>query len=154
MLTGRIGQGPVRPGQPTGPVLGRVPGPTSSLAWRPPLSFSLPTSIQLREPPFVPFVYILNFSVSYPFVEVLGAMVLVNKFQLFLNGIKESIQLLADRSNVWSSWLKALKVIMDSATNFMVVGRLLEKTKQFLFCIPCMTHYLDLIIEDVGKMPG
>ena len=33
------------------------------------------------------------------------------------------------------------------------VGRLLEKKIPYLYWTPCATHCLDLILEDVGKLP-
>ena len=35
----------------------------------------------------------------------------------------------------------------------MLVGKLLEAKRPNLYWTPCAAHYLDLILEDIGKIP-
>ena len=46
-----------------------------------------------------------------------------------------------------------VQVITDNAANYVVVGRSLMMTHPTLFWTPCATHCIDLMLEDMGKIP-
>jgi len=45
-----------------------------------------------------------------------------------------------------------VQVVTDGASNFVVARRMLKEKRITLFWYPCATHYLDLILEDIGKL--
>jgi hypothetical protein len=42
---------------------------------------------------------------------------------------------------------------MDNAANYVVVGRLLMQRYPTMFWTPCAAHFIDLILEDMEKIP-
>jgi len=44
-----------------------------------------------------------------------------------------------------------VQVITDNAANYVVVGSMLMKRHPTLFWTPCVTHFIDLMLEDIGK---
>ncbi|XP_057982239.1 uncharacterized protein LOC131167450 [Malania oleifera] len=47
-----------------------------------------------------------------------------------------------------------IQVVTDNASNYVVAGRLLEAKRPHLYWTPCAAHCIDLILEDIGKMPS
>jgi hypothetical protein len=45
-----------------------------------------------------------------------------------------------------------VQIITNNATNYMVVGRLLMLRDLTLFWTPCVSHCIDLILEDTCKI--
>ena len=43
-------------------------------------------------------------------------------------------------------------VVMDNVANYVVVGRLLEKEFPKLVWSPCASHYINLMLQDMGKL--
>nr|XP_027122215.1 uncharacterized protein LOC113739175 [Coffea arabica] len=43
-------------------------------------------------------------------------------------------------------------VVTDNAANYVAVGRLLERKFPTLYWSPCAAHYLNLMLQDVGKL--
>jgi len=46
-----------------------------------------------------------------------------------------------------------VQVITDNATNYVVVGKMLMERHPNLFWTPSATHSIDLMLEDIGKIP-
>eukprot|EP00253_Pinus_taeda_P010485 PITA_10485 len=46
-----------------------------------------------------------------------------------------------------------VQVIMDNAANYVAAGRMLMDRHPNLFWTPCAAHCIDLILEDIGKIP-
>jgi len=46
-----------------------------------------------------------------------------------------------------------VQVVTDDASNFLAARKMLEEKKTKLFWSPCATHFLDLILEDIGHLP-
>ena len=46
-----------------------------------------------------------------------------------------------------------VQVVSDNGSNNVLVGKLLEAKRPNLYWIPCATRCLDLILEDIGKIP-
>ncbi|XP_057739693.1 uncharacterized protein LOC130956701 [Arachis stenosperma] len=46
-----------------------------------------------------------------------------------------------------------VQVITDNGSNYVLAGKLLMKKRPNLFWTPCAAHYLDLMLEDIGKLP-
>ena len=44
-----------------------------------------------------------------------------------------------------------VQIIIDNATNYVVVGKMLERKYKTIFWTPCATHCIDLVLEDIGK---
>ena len=45
-----------------------------------------------------------------------------------------------------------VQVIMDNAANYVAAKRLLSGKYPNIFWTPCVAHYIDQILEDIGKM--
>lgn len=45
-----------------------------------------------------------------------------------------------------------VQVITDNAANYVAVGRMLMSRYPTLYWTPCAAHYIDLILEDMGKI--
>jgi hypothetical protein len=46
-----------------------------------------------------------------------------------------------------------VQVITDNAANYVVAGKLLMERYQTLYWTPCAAHCIDLMLEDMGKIP-
>ena len=46
-----------------------------------------------------------------------------------------------------------VQVITDNATNYVAAGRMLMDRYPSLFWTPCAAHCIDLMLEDMGKIP-
>eukprot|EP00253_Pinus_taeda_P032037 PITA_32037 len=46
-----------------------------------------------------------------------------------------------------------VQVITDNATNYVAAGRMLMDRYPTLFWTPCVAHCIDLMLEDIGKIP-
>jgi hypothetical protein len=46
-----------------------------------------------------------------------------------------------------------VQVITDNVANYVVVGRMLMQRYPSLYWSPCATHCIDLMLEDMGKLP-
>eukprot|EP00253_Pinus_taeda_P034661 PITA_34661 len=45
-----------------------------------------------------------------------------------------------------------VQVITDNASNYVLVGKLLEEKHRTIFWTPCAAHCIDLMLEDIGKL--
>ena len=46
-----------------------------------------------------------------------------------------------------------IQVITDNASNYKKAGELLMEKRKRLWWTPCAAHCIDLILEDIGKLP-
>ncbi|XP_042374681.1 uncharacterized protein LOC121968315 [Zingiber officinale] len=46
-----------------------------------------------------------------------------------------------------------VQVVTDSASNNVLAGKLLEAKRPHLYWTPCAAHCVDLILEDIEKLP-
>ena len=46
-----------------------------------------------------------------------------------------------------------VQVITDSGSNYVLAGKLLQEKRSHLYWISCAAHCIDLMIEDIGKLP-
>nr|KYP73846.1 hypothetical protein KK1_006503 [Cajanus cajan] len=49
---------------------------------------------------------------------------------------------------------KVVKFITDNGSNYVLAGKMLEAKKKKFFWTPCAAHYIDLMLEDIGKLPN
>ena len=52
----------------------------------------------------------------------------------------------------WVGPLNVVHVVIDNATNYVVVGRLISQKYKHNNWSPCATHYLNLIFKDISKV--
>ena len=45
-----------------------------------------------------------------------------------------------------------VQVITDNASNYVLVGKLLEEKHNTIFWTPCAAHCIDLMLDDIGKI--
>ncbi|GKU88834.1 hypothetical protein SLEP1_g3051 [Rubroshorea leprosula] len=46
-----------------------------------------------------------------------------------------------------------IQVVTDNGSNYVLAGKLLQAKRKNLFWTPCAAHCVDLILEDIGKLP-
>ncbi|KAH1210902.1 hypothetical protein GmHk_15G045104 [Glycine max] len=46
-----------------------------------------------------------------------------------------------------------IQVVMDNGSNYKLASKILEVTRPKIFWTPCVAHCLDLILEDIGRIP-
>jgi hypothetical protein len=46
-----------------------------------------------------------------------------------------------------------VQIVTDNATNYVAAGRMLMERHGTVFWTPCAAHCIDLMVEDVGKIP-
>ncbi|XP_027350930.1 uncharacterized protein LOC113861986 isoform X1 [Abrus precatorius] len=46
-----------------------------------------------------------------------------------------------------------VQVVTDNGSNYVLAGKLLQAKRPHLFWTPCAAHCIDLILEDIGKIP-
>ena len=50
-------------------------------------------------------------------------------------------------------YTNVVQVISDNAANYVATGRMLMDRYPSLFWTPCVAHCIDLMLEDMGKIP-
>jgi hypothetical protein len=48
---------------------------------------------------------------------------------------------------------KVVQVITDNGSNYVLAGKLLQDKRPHLYWTPCTVHCIDLMLEDIGKLP-
>ncbi|KAG5066687.1 hypothetical protein JHK86_010418 [Glycine max] len=46
-----------------------------------------------------------------------------------------------------------VQVVTDNGNNYVLAGKLLEEKRKHIYWILCATHCIDLMLEDIGKLP-
>ena len=46
-----------------------------------------------------------------------------------------------------------VQIVTNNAANYVAVGKLLMKRHPHLYWTPCVAHCIDLMLEDIGKLP-
>uniref|UniRef100_A0A0R0HS56 BED-type domain-containing protein n=1 Tax=Glycine max TaxID=3847 RepID=A0A0R0HS56_SOYBN len=46
-----------------------------------------------------------------------------------------------------------IQVVTDNGSNYVLAGKILQVTRPKIFWTPCVAHCLDLMLEDIGKIP-
>ncbi|XP_003518019.1 uncharacterized protein LOC114419758 [Glycine soja] len=46
-----------------------------------------------------------------------------------------------------------IQVVTDNGSNYVLAGKILQVTRPKIFWTPCAAHCLDLMLEDIGKIP-
>jgi hypothetical protein len=92
---------------------------------------------------------LLNFLVNCPkgtmFVKSIDAYAHVKNASLLCDLLDELIQEVGPQHVV--------QVITDNVANYGVAGRMLMQRYPTLFWTPCVGHCIDLVLEDMGKIP-
>jgi hypothetical protein len=92
---------------------------------------------------------ILNFLVSCPrgtmFIKSVDASAYTKDAQLLCELMDGFIQEIGPQY--------VLQVVTDNVANYVVAGRLLMERYPTLYWSPCASHCIDLMLEDMGKIP-
>jgi hypothetical protein len=92
---------------------------------------------------------ILNFLVSCPkgtmFIKSVDASAYTKDAQLLCELLDGFIREIGPQYVV--------QVITDNAANYVVAGRMLMQRYPSLYWSPCAAHCIDLMLEDMGKLP-
>ncbi|KAL5127931.1 hypothetical protein HKD37_14G040273 [Glycine soja] len=46
-----------------------------------------------------------------------------------------------------------VQVVTDNGSNYVLAGKLLEEKRKHIYGTPCAAHCIDLMLEDIGKLP-
>ncbi|KAG4946995.1 hypothetical protein JHK87_043002 [Glycine soja] len=46
-----------------------------------------------------------------------------------------------------------VQVVTENGSNYVLAGKLLEDKRKHIYWTPCTTHCIDLMLEDIGKLP-
>ena len=46
-----------------------------------------------------------------------------------------------------------VQVVTDNGSNYVLEGKLLEEKRKHIYWTPCATYCIDLMLEDIGKLP-
>ncbi|KAL5137394.1 hypothetical protein HKD37_10G027763 [Glycine soja] len=46
-----------------------------------------------------------------------------------------------------------VQVVTDNGSNYVLAGKLLEEKRKHIYWTPCAAHCIDLMLEDIGKLP-
>eukprot|EP00256_Glycine_max_P038787 XP_006587174.2 uncharacterized protein LOC102659927 [Glycine max] len=46
-----------------------------------------------------------------------------------------------------------VQVVTDNGSNYILAGKLLEEKRKHIYWTPCAAHCIDLMLEDIGKLP-
>ncbi|KAH1077183.1 hypothetical protein GLYMA_19G102600v4 [Glycine max] len=46
-----------------------------------------------------------------------------------------------------------VQVVTDNGSNYVLAGKLLEEKRKHIYWTPCVAHCIDLMLEDIGKLP-
>eukprot|EP00253_Pinus_taeda_P036348 PITA_36348 len=91
---------------------------------------------------------IINFLVSCPqgtmFLKSIDASDKVKDATLLFEHLDNIIQEVGEQHVV--------QVITDNASNYVLAGKMLETKYKTIFWTPCTAHYIDLMLEDIGKV--
>ncbi|XP_028209634.1 uncharacterized protein LOC114392630 [Glycine soja] len=47
-----------------------------------------------------------------------------------------------------------VQVVTDNGSNYVLAGKLLEEKRKHIYWTPCAAHCIDLMLEDIGKLPS
>lgn len=90
---------------------------------------------------------IINFLVSYPqatmFLKSVDAYDTVKDENLLLQLLDEVVM----EEGVSS----VIQVIIDNASNYVIVRKMLEEKQITIYWTPCATQCMDLMLENIGK---
>ncbi|XP_021854344.2 uncharacterized protein [Spinacia oleracea] len=92
---------------------------------------------------------IVNFLVNSPkgsfFIKSMDVSNVVKDADLLLHMLDDMVEEVGEQN--------VIQVVTDNASNYVKAGRLLEAKRQHLYWTPCAAHCLDLMLEDIGKIP-
>ena len=60
--------------------------------------------------------------------------------------------ILLDEIITWVGPSNVVQMVIDNATNYMVVGRLISEKYKHINWSPCVAHCLNLIFKDICKL--
>ncbi|CAI8585541.1 unnamed protein product [Vicia faba] len=49
--------------------------------------------------------------------------------------------------------INVAQLITDNGSNYVAAGKILCLKRPNMFCTPCHAHFIDLMLEDIGKIP-
>ena len=92
---------------------------------------------------------LINFLVNCPigtmFVKSIDASSIIKTGEKTFKLFDEFVEYVGEANIV--------QVITDNGSNFKLAGKLLEAKRPHLYWTPCAAHCIDLILEDIGKIP-
>ncbi|KAK9698038.1 hypothetical protein RND81_08G078200 [Saponaria officinalis] len=92
---------------------------------------------------------VLNFLVNSPkgsvFIKFIDASLVVKDANLLFDLLDKMVEEVGEEN--------VIQVISDNASAYVKAGKLLEAKRPHLYWTPCAAHCIDLMLEDIGKIP-
>ncbi|CAH9120819.1 unnamed protein product, partial [Cuscuta epithymum] len=92
---------------------------------------------------------IINFLINSPkgsvFIKSMDVSEVSKDANLMFNILDEMIEEVGEQNVV--------QVVTDNASAYVKAGKLLEAKRPHLYWTPCAAHCIDLMLEDIGKIP-
>ncbi|XP_058009419.1 uncharacterized protein LOC131183187 [Hevea brasiliensis] len=92
---------------------------------------------------------LINFLVNYPKGTVFMESVDVSEYSKTSDKMYDLLNRFVERVGE----ANVVQVVTDNASNCVLIGKLLETKCPYLYWTPCAAHCLDLMLEDIGKIP-
>jgi len=68
---------------------------------------------------------------------------------MFVKSINGSNIVKIRKKSIWDAWFSC----GENMSNYVLACKLLEEKKPHLYRTPCATHCIDLMLENIGKLP-
>ncbi|XP_057791194.1 uncharacterized protein LOC131008327 [Salvia miltiorrhiza] len=92
---------------------------------------------------------IINFSVNSPsgtvFVKSIDGSAFVKTGDKLFELLDELVEEIGEENVV--------QVLTDNGSNYVAAGKMLMEKRRHLYWTPCAAHCIDLMLEDIGKLP-
>ncbi|XP_049405278.1 uncharacterized protein LOC125868748 [Solanum stenotomum] len=92
---------------------------------------------------------LINFLVNSPhgtvFIESIDASSLVKTGEKLCELLDRYVERVGEQNVV--------QIVSDNGSNFVLAGQLLQRKRPHIFWTPCAAHCIDLMLEDIGKIP-
>jgi len=92
---------------------------------------------------------LINFLVSSPagtmFVKSIDGSKFVKTGEMLFEMLDSLVEEIGEENVV--------QVITDNGSNYVLAGKLLQEKRSHLYWTPCAAHCIDLMLEDIGKLP-
>lgn len=89
--------------------------------------------------------FLVNSSVGTMFVDSVDASEYAKTEEKLYELLNSFVDELGERNVV--------QLITDNGSNYVLAGKMLMQNKRHIFWTPCAAHCIDLMLEDIGKIP-
>nr|XP_016443074.1 PREDICTED: uncharacterized protein LOC107768464 [Nicotiana tabacum] len=92
---------------------------------------------------------LINFLVNSPYGTVFMESIDTSSFVKTVEKLCELLDRYVERVGEQN----VVQVVSDNGNNFILASQLLQIKRKHIYWMPCVAHCIDLILEDIGKLP-